>query len=116
MKGCDKANTVVQSRPYSVTGSRAVKSLFMANRDCSYYVDKYSYTQYARTGVKYPQTSKYSKIQSLPVHKKPFFGLSHIMTDDAIPRYLGLILSIKFLEHTLVCTDNLLSNDCPNAA
>lgn len=39
MKGCDKANTVVQSRPYSVTASRAVKSLFMANRDCSYYVD-----------------------------------------------------------------------------
>lgn len=45
MKACDKANTVVQRRPYSVTGSRAVKSLFMANRDCSYYkYCKYSYT------------------------------------------------------------------------
>lgn len=37
MKGCDKANTVVTSRPDSVTASRAVKSLFMAKRDCSYY-------------------------------------------------------------------------------
>lgn len=39
MKGCDKANTVVTSRLDSVTASRAVKSLFMAKRDCSYYVD-----------------------------------------------------------------------------
>lgn len=117
MKGCDKANAVVLSRPYSVTASRAVKSLFIANRDCSYYVDnKYSCTQNARTGVKYTETSKYSKIQSLSVHKKPFFGLSHSMTDDAILRYLGFILSLKFLEHTSVCTDNLVSNDCLNAA
>lgn len=39
MKGCDKANTVVPSRPDSVTASRVVKSLFMTKRVCSYYVD-----------------------------------------------------------------------------
>lgn len=39
MKGCAKANSVVTSRPVSANTSSIAKSLFMAKRDCSYYVD-----------------------------------------------------------------------------